>query len=820
MAGQMFTDSRPRVRTGLAALLLLLAVGPLAAQQDLDIEKSTNGQDADVAPGPILTVGAAVTWTYVVSNTGSRDLVGVSVVDDQLGAISCPSSSLGAGLSMTCTANGTAAAGQYANLGTATGTIVGLGTMVSDSDPSHYFGQAAPAIAIEKSTEGQDADLPPGPVLAVGQPVNWTYVVTNVGSDPLDNVTVTDDQGVVVSCPATTLAVGASMTCTGAGTAQAGQYANVGQASATTVPAGEPTVASDPSHYFGQILLLEKATEGADADLPPGPPLVPGSPVTWTYVVSNPGPASVTGVAVTDDQGVIVSCPGTALAAGESVTCTGSGVVQAGQYANVGTATATLPLGGTVSVSDPSHYFGVLLALEKATNGFDADSPPGPSLAVGTPVSWTYVVTNASTDTLTAVDVTDDQGVTVSCPGTTLGAGASMTCTASGVAQAGQYANIGTAIATHPTEGDLAASDLSHYFGQTAILDFGDALDPTYPTLFASNGARHVLGSGVFLGACVDSEVEGAAAAGADGDDLATGVSTFGTCAVAGDDEDGVTFPLPLFRGQNGQVDVVANAACTLSAWIDFDADGDWFDAGENLFPGGQALAPGSSSPTFPIPAAAALGATRARFRCTTDGAVAFAGEAADGEVEDHVVTLEAGPPVVGASKTAALLVDLDGDGAADPGDTLLYTVTLTNTGLGDATAVVFADAPDPATALVVGSVVPSQGTVLVGNTAGDTTVQVDVGPLAASGGSATIAFQALIDDPPPAGVFSVANQGQVSGGNFAPFLTDDPATGAAADPTVVILGTPSVLEIPTLDGRILLALALLLAAAGYRLVR
>ena len=33
------------------------------------------------------------------------------------------------------------------------------GTPVTDSDPSHYFGQAQAAVTLEKSTEGQDADL-------------------------------------------------------------------------------------------------------------------------------------------------------------------------------------------------------------------------------------------------------------------------------------------------------------------------------------------------------------------------------------------------------------------------------------------------------------------------------------------------------------------------------------------------------------------------------------------------------------------------------------------------------------------------------------
>lgn len=44
---------------------------------------------------------------------------------------------------MTCTAQGVATAGQYANIGTVVGTNI-RDTTVSDSDPSHYYGVEPP----------------------------------------------------------------------------------------------------------------------------------------------------------------------------------------------------------------------------------------------------------------------------------------------------------------------------------------------------------------------------------------------------------------------------------------------------------------------------------------------------------------------------------------------------------------------------------------------------------------------------------------------------------------------------------------------------
>ena len=57
------------------------------------------------------------------------------------------------------------------------------------------------------------------------------------------------------------------------------------------------------------------------------------------------------------------------------------------------------------------------------------------------------------------------------------------------------------------------------------------------------------------------------------------------------------------------------------------------------------------------------------------------------------------------ASKIDGLAVDNNSDGRVNPGDTISYTVTITNNGSTDATGVVFSDTPDPNTTLVPGSI-------------------------------------------------------------------------------------------------------------------
>jgi len=108
-------------------------------QPAIDLEKYVNGEDADTPTGPSIVVGAPVLWEYIVTNTGDVDLTNVEVTDDILGLIGTIPS-LAVGETQTLTANGTAAAGQYANLGTATGTPP-VGPDVSDEDPSHYLGE-------------------------------------------------------------------------------------------------------------------------------------------------------------------------------------------------------------------------------------------------------------------------------------------------------------------------------------------------------------------------------------------------------------------------------------------------------------------------------------------------------------------------------------------------------------------------------------------------------------------------------------------------------------------------------------------------------
>ena len=162
-----------------------------------------------------------------------------------------------------------------------------------------------------------------------------------------------------------------------------------------------------------------------------------------------------------------------------------------------------------------------------------------------------------------------------------------------------------------------------------APVDWGDAPDPSYPTLFANDGPSHRVSS-LFLGASIDAEGDGQPDVNAGGDD-----------GLVSDDEDGVVFPAGSIRAgdSSATVSITASESCLLDGWIDFNANGDWSDSEDMIF-AGEVLASGPNVLSFPVPPESSVGATISRWRCSSDGGLLPTGPAPDGEVEDHRVTI------------------------------------------------------------------------------------------------------------------------------------------------------------------------------------
>ena len=174
---------------------------------------------------------------------------------------------------------------------------------------------------------------------------------------------------------------------------------------------------------------------------------------------------------------------------------------------------------------------------------------------------------------------------------------------------------------------------LAEYVPIRCRFDWGDAPDQmregNYPTLAASNGARHDIDPHIFLGDLIDPERDGQPNGNATGDDLSKL-----------DDEDGVKFlTWPLIPGRWAKIEVKASVVGALYGWVDFDVDGTWTQSGNQVF-ASQTLAAGVNTLKFFVPMTAKPNcSTFARFRFTRSlVAIGFDGPAPNGEVEDYIV--------------------------------------------------------------------------------------------------------------------------------------------------------------------------------------
>ena len=209
--------------------------------------------------------------------------------------------------------------------------------------------------------------------------------------------------------------------------------------------------------------------------------------------------------------------------------------------------------------------------------------------------------------------------------------------------------------------------------------DFGDA-PASYGTAKVDSGASHVLTdydgttASLMLGTAIDEEPDAAGLTGTEDD------------ATGRDDEDAATFPpLSILTSDYSTSVAVTNtsgATATLAGWVDFDGSGT-FDTGELAtasVASGETQATLSWSGVQPVE-----GATFARLRLFP-GSVATpspTGSAMGGEVEDYPLTVLPGGLEV--TKVADTTV-------ADEGDTVGYTITVTNTSAAPAYDVVVTD--------------------------------------------------------------------------------------------------------------------------------
>jgi uncharacterized repeat protein (TIGR01451 family) len=157
-----------------------------------------------------------------------------------------------------------------------------------------------PSISVVKSINGDDANTAPGVIVDPGSTMAVTFLVRNTGNMTLSPVVLTDDTipAGSISCPNSSLAAGAQMTCTASLPAPAAgvQHTNVAEVVGTPVPLPNGTQLpdvddDDPANAVGELRAVDvtKSVVGSPVENGDGT-----TTITYDVVVTNAGNVATT----------------------------------------------------------------------------------------------------------------------------------------------------------------------------------------------------------------------------------------------------------------------------------------------------------------------------------------------------------------------------------------------------------------------------------------------------------------------------------------------------------------------------------------------
>jgi uncharacterized repeat protein (TIGR01451 family) len=347
-------------------------------------------------------------------------------------------------------------AGKVVNVAYATGTHEGA-TVTSPNDDEVVSSLPKPALALLKAADPKTYD-------GAGDVIGYTYTLTNIGNVTLIGpFTVDDDKTVTspVGLPVMSLAHGASIDFEASyiitqADLDAGSVKNIAQGHGffgqTPVHSNQDdeTVTADQKPAIGIVKTADPLTYDSVGDV-----------ITYTYVVTNTGNVTLKApFTVTDDKlgAVDVTEAPATLAPGASFTAEATHSItqadlDAGSIANVAFATGTF---GDKIVSSPDDDAVVTadqkpaIAVEKKASAEEVE--------LGTPVPYTYKVTNTGNVTLTGVTLNDDKLGPITLSVATLAPGESTTAEMKDVVLDESTTNIATAEGYGPKEQKVTAT--------------------------------------------------------------------------------------------------------------------------------------------------------------------------------------------------------------------------------------------------------------------------------------------------------------------------------------------------------------------------
>ena len=436
------------------------SVEPITPAPELSIDK--RALDTGFA-----AVGDVLSYEFDVENTGNVTISALSVSDDKIAVVTCPVTTLAPDATTTCSASYTVTqadlnVGSVTNIASADGTPSG-GTLTPPTDTATVDGSQSPMLTMVKTA--LDTDF-----AALGETLDYEYLVTNTGNVEINNIVVSDDKISAVTCPVTSLMPTETTVCTATYVViqedlDAGSVTNIAQVSGTpaggTLAPAEDTATVDGSQTPA-LTLVKRALNTDFAAV--------GDVLDYEYDVTNTGNVTIIdSITVSDDRIASVTCP--ALPAGgliptATLTCAGSYSVtqadlDAGEVVNIASATD----GTTTSAVDDATVSAVqspAMTLVKTANETDFT-------AVGDILTYDYTVVNTGNVFISDLKVTDDRIATITCNVSTIGNGDTNLDPGETVVCTGQYA---------VTQADLDAGSVTNLASATGTPSGGTLTPP------------------------------------------------------------------------------------------------------------------------------------------------------------------------------------------------------------------------------------------------------------------------------------------------------------------------------------------------------
>ncbi|MFI6283239.1 hypothetical protein ACIBCM_00550 [Streptomyces sp. NPDC051018] len=554
---------------------------------------------------------------------------------------------------------------------------------------------------------------------AIGQTINYTYVVTNTATTPLTNLVVTDSGpgAPTVTCPMTTLAPGDFTTCTASYTATAAD-AVTGTITNSAVATGTVNGQTVTGTSNEIVIPLRSLTVTKSAEQPDFS--AAGQEIDYTFTVTNNGRVPLTNISVADvGPGTpTVNCPVGPVAPGDSVDCTATYTTTAtdvtnGNITDSASATGIAPDGE--AANDTSNT--VIIPFVPPVNVDLAADKTGPAtVGPGDTVTYTITITNNGPGDSTGYTVTDAipaglTGASTSTPGcgigsgtltctaTSLAAGASTTITLTGTAAPGATSIVNTVTVTGNDPDPNPGNNTSTFTTTVTPIEADLAMSKTGPASVAPGGT----------------------------------VSYQLTVTNNGpDDSTGFTVTDTIPAGLTGAS--TSTPGCAIAAGV--------------LTCTGGALPVGDSA-IFTLTGTAAAGAT------SISNTARVTGDNDDPNPGNNTSTIRTTVTQIEAD----LAMSKTGPASVAPGGTVSYQLTVTNNG------------PDDSTGFTVTDTIPAG---LTGATTSTPGCAIAAGVLTCTGGALAVGDSVVItlSGTVAAGTTSITNTARVTGDN------DDPNPG------------------------------------------